>query len=119
VWVVGDADRLVQVATNLLSNALRYSQPGGTVTVRVGRRGSDAMLEVADTGTGIAPDDLRHVFTRFWRGDRSRSPAAGGAGIGLAIVAELVRAHDGRIDVDSALGHGSCFRVIIPVAANT
>ena len=72
------------------------------------------MLEVADTGVGIAPDDLRHVFTRFWRGDRSRSRATGGAGIGLAIVRELVRAHDGRIDVESVVGEGTRFRVVLP-----
>ena len=71
------------------------------------------MLEVSDTGIGIAPEDLRHIFTRFWRGDRSRSRATGGAGIGLAIVRELVRAHDGRVDVDSTPGRGSRFRVLI------
>ena len=81
--------------------------------LRVERAGDDAILEVADTGVGIAPDDLRHIFTRFWRGDPSRSPATGGTGIGLAIVRELVRAHEGRIDVDSTVGVGSRFRVIL------
>jgi two-component system sensor histidine kinase BaeS len=111
VWIEGNADRLDQVVSNLLSNALRYTGDGGVVTVRVGRVGQQAILDVADTGPGIAPDDLRHIFTRFWRGDRSRSPATGGTGIGLAIVRELVRAHDGRIDVDSVLGKGTRFRV--------
>ena len=111
VWIEGNADRLDQVVSNLLSNALRYTGDGGVVTVRVGRVGQQAILDVADTGPGIAPDDLRHIFTRFWRGDRSRSPATGGTGIGLAIVRELVRAHDGRIDVDSVLGEGTRFRV--------
>jgi len=72
------------------------------------------VLEVNDTGVGIAPGDLRHIFTRFWRGDRSRSRATGGAGIGLSIVRELVRAHDGRVDVDSTPGEGSRFRVLLP-----
>jgi signal transduction histidine kinase len=111
VWIEGNADRLEQVVSNLLSNALRYTGTGGVVTVQVDRTGREAILEVADTGPGIAPDDLRHIFTRFWRGDPSRSPATGGTGIGLAIVRELVRAHDGRIDVDSVLREGTRFRV--------
>jgi len=113
VVVVGDGDRLGQIAANLLSNALRYTEPGGEVRLSVRRETHDAVLEVTDTGIGIAPEDLRHIFTRFWRGDRSRSRATGGAGIGLAIVRELVRAHDGRIDVESTPGRGSRFRVIL------
>lgn len=113
-WINGNADRLEQVVSNLLSNALRYTGEGGVVTVRVRCAARQAILEVTDTGPGIAPDDLQHIFTRFWRGDRSRSPATGGTGIGLAIVRELVRAHNGRIDVDSILGEGATFRVTLP-----
>ena len=113
VVVVGDGDRLGQIAANLISNALRYTEPGGEVRLSVRRETDDAVLEVTDTGIGIAPDDLRYIFTRFWRGDRSRSRATGGAGIGLAIVRELVRAHEGRIDVESTPGRGSHFRVIL------
>jgi signal transduction histidine kinase len=113
--VNGDPKRLGQVAANLLSNALRYTEPGGRVRVRVATERGSALLEVADTGVGIAPDDLKHVFKRFWRGEKSRSRATGGTGIGLAIVQELVRAHDGRIDVESAPGRGSAFRVFVPV----
>lgn len=113
-FVLGDPDRLGQVAANLLSNALRYTEPGGEVRLRVARSGGDAILEVADTGIGIGPEDLRHIFKRFWRGEKSRSRATGGAGIGLAIVHELVRAHDGRIDVESEPGRGSRFRVLLP-----
>ncbi|MEX2645900.1 MAG: ATP-binding protein [Gaiellaceae bacterium] len=115
VVVLGDEDRLEQIATNLVSNAWRYTD-SGEVRLRVARAGDDAVLEVSDSGAGIAPEDLRHIFTRFWRGDRSRSRATGGAGIGLAIVRELVRAHDGVIDVDSTPGHGSTFRVSLPAA---
>jgi len=113
VWVDGNAERLDQVVSNLLANALRYTERGGSVALRVVPAGDDAILEVADTGVGIAPDDLQHIFTRFWRGDPSRSRATGGTGIGLAIVRELVRAHDGRIDVDSTVGEGSRFRVVL------
>jgi signal transduction histidine kinase len=113
-WVAGDNRRLEEVTANLLSNALRYTEPGGRVDVTVRAADGDAVLEVADTGIGIAPEDLQHIYTRFWRGDRSRSRTTGGSGIGLAIVHELVRAHDGRIDVDSAPGRGSRFRVILP-----
>ena len=113
--VMGDRDRLEQIATNLVANALRYTEHG-EVRLAVRQEQEHAVLEVSDTGIGIAPEDLRHIFTRFWRGDRSRSRATGGAGIGLSIVRELVRAHDGRVDVDSTPGRGSHFRVILAAA---
>ena len=114
VAVQGDPDRLGQVVSNLLSNALRYTQTGHRVVLRVRPEQGRAVLEVSDTGAGIAPEDLKHVFKRFWRGEKSRSRTTGGAGIGLAIVHELVRAHDGRIDVESRPGAGSTFRVSLP-----
>ena len=114
VWVEGNSDRLEQVVSNLLSNALRYTPEGGAVNIRVERAGQEAVIEVRDTGAGIATEDQRHIYTRFWRGDPSRSPETGGTGIGLAIVRELVRAHDGRIDVESVVGAGSAFRVSLP-----
>lgn len=116
-WTAGNASRLGQVAANLLENALRYSEPGGVVSTRVKQAGENVILEVEDTGIGIAPEDQRHVFKRFWRGEKSRSRATGGAGIGLAIVEELVRAHNGTVDVESEVGRGSVFRVRLPVAA--
>lgn len=109
----GDEGRLNQVVANLLSNALRYTAESGTVGLSVRRDGASAVLEVRDTGIGIPAEDLRHIFKRFWRGEKSRSRATGGAGIGLAIVNELVRAHDGRIDVESTPGVGSTFRVAL------
>lgn len=115
--VAGDPRRLEQIVVNLLANALRYTDADGRVTVRVRRQGDEALLEVADTGIGIPADDLPNVFTRYWRGEKSRSRATGGAGIGLAIVHELVRAHGGRVTVESKVGAGSTFRVVIPAGA--
>jgi two-component system sensor histidine kinase BaeS len=117
VTVLGDVARLSQVVTNLLTNALRYTPRGGTVTLRVRSSADKAIVEVEDTGIGIRPDDLPHLFTRFWRGDPSRSPATGGTGVGLAIVRELVRAHDGQVEAESTFGAGSVFRVTLPAAA--
>jgi signal transduction histidine kinase len=116
-FVQGDARRLQQIVANLLSNALRYTDPGGRVTVTVGAAGSDAVLKVADTGIGIPTEDLPRVFTRFWRSDTSRSRATGGAGLGLAIAQELVLVHDGSISVESSEGSGSVFRVRIPLTS--
>ncbi len=114
VPVLGDADRLGQIAANLLSNALRYTERDGEARILVRREGDSAVLEVVDTGVGIAAEDLGRIFERFWRGEKSRSRTTGGAGIGLAIVRELVRAHDGRIEVESEPGSGSRFRVLLP-----
>lgn len=113
--VAGDGARIRQVLDNLLSNALRYTDPGGTVTVRSRVDGDHGVIDVADTGIGLAADELPRVFDRFWRSDKSRARSRGGAGIGLAIVRQLVRAHDGRIDVSSHPGEGSTFTVWLPL----
>jgi two-component system sensor histidine kinase BaeS len=115
--VAGDPTRLEQIVANLLSNALRYTDAGGRVSVVVRPARGNGGLEVTDTGIGISAADLPHVFSRFWRGEKSRSRATGGAGIGLSIVQELVRAHGGRVEVDSVVGEGSVFRVSIPMSA--
>jgi signal transduction histidine kinase len=112
--VEGDAARLDQVAANLLSNALQYTLEDGSVNVAVRAEDGWAVFEVSDTGIGIAAEDLAHVFTRFWRGEKSRSRNTGGAGIGLAIVRELVRAHDGSVLVESTPDKGSRFLVRLP-----
>jgi two-component system sensor histidine kinase BaeS len=113
----GDARRLEQIVDNLLSNALRYTDPGGRVELHVSRGIAGCVVEVRDTGIGIAAEDLPHVFDRFWRSDRSRSRATGGSGIVLAVVRELVRAHQGRIELRSELGHGTIARVVLPAGA--
>ncbi|MYR60024.1 two-component sensor histidine kinase, partial [Streptomyces sp. SID625] len=92
-----DADpvRMRQVLGNLVSNAVRHTPADGTVALAAHRDGDTVVLTVADTGTGIAPDDLPHVFDRFWRAEKSRSRRTGGSGLGLAIARQLVEAHGG------------------------
>jgi two-component system sensor histidine kinase BaeS len=114
--VDGDPRRLEQIAVNLLSNALRYTDAGGSVRVVVRGDGDQVLLQVADTGIGISAEDLPRVFTRFWRGEKSRSRDTGGAGIGLSIVKELVEAHGGTVSVESTPGRGSVFRVALPLS---
>jgi len=120
--VLADSDRLEQVLVNLLGNAIRHTQTGA-ITVRVwverdGRKGiiSRLWIAVTDTGMGIAPEDLPHVFERFWRAEKSRNPHTGGTGIGLAISKRLVELQGGEIEVESQLGVGSTFRFYLPLA---
>ncbi len=115
---LADADRIGQVLRNLVANALRYTGAGGSVTVECSRQGSGpaprVTISVQDTGAGISPEDLPHVFERFYRGEKSRSRSTGGAGLGLAIARHLVEAHGGRIWAESTLGQGSTFYVELP-----
>ncbi|MEU9174790.1 HAMP domain-containing sensor histidine kinase [Streptomyces sp. NPDC048420] len=113
-WLDADPVRMRQVLGNLVSNALRHTPPGGSVTVSARRDGDDVVLEVADTGTGIAPDDLPHVFDRFWRAEKSRSRRTGGSGLGLPIVRHLVAAHGGTVEATSEPGTGSVFTLRLP-----
>ncbi|HEY7061409.1 MAG TPA: HAMP domain-containing sensor histidine kinase [Chloroflexota bacterium] len=112
VEVAGSADHLEQVVRNLVDNALKYTPPGGHVTLAVRRVGDEAELTVRDDGVGIGPDDLPHVFERFYRAPAVRGRT--GAGLGLAIAASLVEAHGGRIAVESIPGQGSSFTVCLP-----
>jgi heavy metal sensor kinase len=111
----GDPERLGQVITNLVSNAIQYTQPGGKVLVSTGRDGGSALLVVEDTGVGIPEIDLQHVFDRFHRVDSARSRGSGGSGLGLAICQSIVEAHGGAITVASTLDRGSRFTVAIPM----
>jgi signal transduction histidine kinase len=118
--VDADPQRVQQVVANLISNALRHAagaredRGGGRVVVSARQRGGEVQVSVADDGPGILPEDLPHVFDRFWRGDRAR---AGGSGLGLAIARELVLAHGGRIWVESEPGQGASFSFTLPSIA--
>ena len=96
-----DEDRFRHVMDNLLSNALRYTPKGGWVEVRLLRREGEAVIEVQDSGSGISPQDLPHVFDRFYRTDESRARVTGGRGVGLSIARAVVEAHGGTIGVES------------------
>jgi two-component system sensor histidine kinase BaeS len=112
VWA--DPVRLRQVVDNLVTNALRHTPAGGRVELRGFADGDDLVIEVRDTGTGIAAEDLPHVFERFWRAEKSRSRLTGGSGLGLAIVKKLVEGHGGTVGVASTVGEGSRFWVRLP-----
>ena len=118
--VLGDMTRLRQLFLNLITNAIKYTTRGGEVELRLSRRGNDAAFAVRDTGIGIAAADLPYVFERFWRADRARSRAAerGGSGLGLAISQYIAQAHGGQLTVQSRLGRGSTFTVLVPLAAD-
>jgi two-component system, OmpR family, phosphate regulon sensor histidine kinase PhoR len=115
--ILADRQRLVQVLLNLVRNAITYTPQGGIVSIAVEWADADYLaLVVADTGIGIPNDDLERVFERFYRTDTSRARTSGGFGLGLAIVRDLVNAMGGSITVESKVGEGSCFRVLLRIA---
>jgi heavy metal sensor kinase len=115
IHVVGERVHLQQVIVNLIDNSIKYTQVGGIIEVRVNRQGKSAVLEVSDNGLGISAHALPHVFERFYRADKARSRATGGAGLGLSIVKAICAAHNGDIKVSSQEGRGSSFRVELPM----
>lgn len=113
-YLAADPVRLRQAVGNLLANALRHTPVGGRVSLRAYADGDDVLIEVADTGGGIAPEHLPHVFDRFWRAEKSRSRQTGGSGLGLAIVRQLAEAHGGSAAVHSELGRGTTVVLRLP-----
>ena len=113
--VRGNPDQLRQLIVILVDNALRYTPEGGQVTVDARRIDGSAVVAVSDTGIGIDPDALEHVFERFYRADEARTRAFGGSGLGLSIAEQLVTGHGGRISAESAPGRGSTFTVSLPL----
>lgn len=113
--VHADPQRLVQVLTNLVDNAIKFNRPNGTVFIDATAKGSFSVITVRDTGSGIKPQDLPRIFERLYRADKSRTPGVGGSGLGLAIVKHLVQAHGGEVEVESTPNSGSTFRVKLPI----
>jgi two-component system OmpR family sensor kinase/two-component system sensor histidine kinase BaeS len=112
--ISADYDRLIQVLTNLLSNALRHTSAGGRITLHAKAIPDGVRITVSDTGAGIPPEDLPFIFDRFWRGDKSRARMEGSSGLGLAITRQLVLAHGGTISVESEVGEGTTFTIELP-----
>ncbi|MBN8637031.1 MAG: hybrid sensor histidine kinase/response regulator [Anaerolineae bacterium] len=115
VWVRADPNEMAAIVYQLVKNALDYTPKNGTVVVCVSVRDDEAVLSIKDTGVGIAPEELSRIFNRFYRVDSSRAAAQAGSGLGLAIVKQLVELHHGRIEVESTVGEGSTFRVLLPL----
>jgi two-component system, OmpR family, sensor kinase len=113
--VYGDADKLKQALVALLENALKYTPYEGIVTLSLTTDNENALISVCDTGIGILPEDVPHIFERFYRADPARSRDRGGSGLGLAIVKSIVEEHLGSIQVESTPGKGSTFKVMLPV----
>lgn len=113
--VHGDADQLKQVLVALLDNALKYTPYEGSVTLSLTTDEYYATIKVSDTGIGILPEDLPHVFERFYRADHARSRDRGGSGLGLTIAQSIMQEHGGNIQVESTPGKGSTFTLKLPV----
>jgi two-component system sensor histidine kinase BaeS len=114
MYVRGDEDRLQQALINLIENAIRNSSPGTRVEITAAVKEEIVLISVSDQGPGIPELDLPHIFDRFWRGDKSRSRASGGSGIGLSIVKQIVDLHGGAVQVESSDSGGSCFTIDLP-----
>jgi signal transduction histidine kinase len=114
LWIEGDEQALLTVCGNLLTNGIRYTPAGGTVTVRLGEDDQGAWLEVQDTGIGMTPETQARVFEHFFRAPEAQTMVAQGMGVGLTLTQRLVAAHHGTVSVASAVGQGSTFRVTLP-----
>ncbi len=115
VKTLGDADMIRQAVTNLVSNAIRYTDEGGSITISVFREGRMAAIAVQDTGIGLSPEEEKMVFSRFWRADSGRAKENGGLGIGLSLVKEIVDRHHGRVAVKGTKGVGATFTLYFPL----
>jgi signal transduction histidine kinase len=109
-----DRERIVQLLTNLVGNALKFTPAGGVVEVDLQETDDGAILEVRDDGPGIPVDELPHIFDRFYRGTNTGDARASGSGLGLSIVRSIVEMHGGEIDVASVVGEGTAFRILLP-----
>jgi len=115
IYVIGDSDRLYRAISNLINNAIQYTPTNGVVTIRLESSERNAIVTVQDTGIGISPEDLPHIFDRFYRVQADRSRNTGGTGLGLAIVRAIIQTHHASIQVNSQLDLGSRFTVSLPI----
>lgn len=115
LYTLIDRDKFKQIIYNLLSNALKYLNPQGTVELTLIKQGANLMLTIKDNGIGIAKEELPFIFERFFRSDTSRNKSTGGSGLGLTITKSFVEAHGGKIFVDSTLGQGTTFEILLPL----
>lgn len=115
VYVFGDADLLRQATANLISNAVRYTPEGGTITIMARKGDLMGQIVVKDTGIGLTPEEAKLVFQRFWRADSGRARATGGLGIGLSVLKEIVEQHNGWVRVEGRPNEGACFTIYIPL----
>ncbi len=113
--VKGDASQLNRLFSNLLGNAIKYTERGGEVNLSLAKSKQNAVIAIQDTGIGIARENLSYVFQRFWRDERVRKQKTEGSGLGLAIAKTIVKKHQGKITVESELGLGTCFKVYLPL----
>lgn len=115
IKVMCDRDLIRQAVSNLISNAVRYTEEGGSINVSVRREGAMAVIDVTDTGIGLSPEEEKMVFSRFWRADAGRAKESGGLGIGLALVKEIVDRHGGKVSARGKVGAGSTFSIFLPL----
>jgi two-component system phosphate regulon sensor histidine kinase PhoR len=108
-----DAEQLAQAILKIVENAAQYSAEGETITVRTYLQEANAILEIEDSGVGIASADMPHIFERFYRADKARSIRTGGSGLGLPIAKRILEAHQGSIEVQSVFGQGTLFRILL------
>jgi signal transduction histidine kinase len=110
-----DPDAIQQAILNLLTNAMKYSGDAREIDLRLGARNGDAVIEVADHGLGMAPEEQKHVFEKFYRAPSHESRLIAGTGLGLTLVEHIAKAHGGRVEVESAPGTGSTFSILLPI----
>ncbi len=115
IWIMADSFRMEQIFTNLLDNATKFTQMGGKIKAKTIKKKNKAIILISDTGCGISEQDIPFIWDRFYKVDKVRTPGPGGTGLGLAIVKELVKAHEGEIEVSSKLNQGTTFMITLPI----
>ncbi len=118
VFIHADQKLLQQAWTNLITNSIKFSETGGTISINIRSDNEKCYIEISDTGIGISKEDLPHIFQRFYKADKSRIRKEGSSGLGLAITKKIIELHDGKIHVESMLGRGTTFFIELPLTSN-